>query len=130
MNGLFELFARRGLLLRYCLRHAVIAVLLAFALGSTASGSAQPGGPKENTSTISQPGARKHVSPKRPEEPIINSLQTPAGEMAPAVLPMVTMAPTRSSFLARWRSVGGATGYRIDVSTDPSFNSYASGYEH
>ena len=40
------------------------------------------------------------------------------------------MAPTRSSFLASWRSVGDATGYRIDVSTDPSFKSYVSGYEH
>jgi Fibronectin type III domain len=40
------------------------------------------------------------------------------------------MAPTRSSFLARWRSVDGATGYRIDVSTDPLFNTYATGYEH
>ena len=40
------------------------------------------------------------------------------------------MAPTRSSFLASWRSVSDATGYRIDVSTDPSFRSYVSGYEH
>ena len=50
--------------------------------------------------------------------------------MTSAILPEVTIAPTRSSFLARWRSVSGATGYRIDVSTDPSFNSYVSGYEH
>jgi hypothetical protein len=108
----------------------VIAVLLAFVLGSTTSGFAQPGGPQENTSAISQPVARKHVSPKRPEAPIMNPLQTPAGEMAPAALPAVAMAPTRSSFLARWRPVVGATGYRLDVSTDPSFKSYASGYEH
>ena len=40
------------------------------------------------------------------------------------------MAPTRSSFLARWKSVDGVTGYRLDVSTDPSFNSYVGGYEH
>ena len=68
---------------------------------------------------------------RRPEEPAgMNALQTAVGEVAPAILPEVTIAPTRSSFLARWRSVSGATGYRIDVSTDPSFNSYVSGYEH
>lgn len=40
------------------------------------------------------------------------------------------MAPTRSSFLAHWQLVSRATGYRIDVSIDPSFNSYVSGYAH
>jgi hypothetical protein len=39
------------------------------------------------------------------------------------------MAPTRSSFLAKWEMVSGATGYRLDVSTDPSFHSYVSGYQ-
>src|SRR6478735_3882207 len=34
------------------------------------------------------------------------------------------MAPTRSSFLAKWEPVAGATGYRLDVSTTPSFDSY------
>lgn len=124
MGGLVERFAGRDLLLW----HAVIAVSSAFALGSAAPGFAQPAGPKENTPVIFQPQARKHVSLKTSEEPV--DMQTPAGEVAPAVLPEVTMAPTRSSFLARWKSVAGATGYRIDVSTDPSFNDYASGYEH
>ncbi|MEO5719049.1 MAG: fibronectin type III domain-containing protein [Chthoniobacterales bacterium] len=39
------------------------------------------------------------------------------------------MAPTRSSFLASWPPVSGSVGYRIDVATDPAFNSYVSGYE-
>ena len=39
------------------------------------------------------------------------------------------MAPTRSSFLANWAPVDGATGYRLDVSTNPSFGTYASGYQ-
>src|SRR6478735_1602304 len=38
------------------------------------------------------------------------------------------MAPTRSSFLAKWEPVAGATGYRLDVSTTPSFSSYVAGY--
>ena len=39
------------------------------------------------------------------------------------------MAPTRSSFLANWAPVNGAAGYRLDVSTSPSFDSYASDYQ-
>src|SRR6476620_1215893 len=38
------------------------------------------------------------------------------------------MTPTRSSFLAKWKPMKGATGYRLDVSTSPSFESYVSGY--
>lgn len=38
------------------------------------------------------------------------------------------MAPTRSSFLATWQPVTGATGYRIDVSTSRLFDNYVSGY--
>jgi Trypsin-like peptidase domain/Fibronectin type III domain len=34
------------------------------------------------------------------------------------------------SFTANWRSVNGATGYRLDVSTSPSFNSYVTGYQN
>jgi hypothetical protein len=38
------------------------------------------------------------------------------------------MTPTRSSFLAKWSVVAGATSYRLDVSTTPSFDSYVTGY--
>jgi len=31
------------------------------------------------------------------------------------------MTPTRSSFLAKWQAIKGATGYRLDISTTPSF---------
>jgi hypothetical protein len=37
-------------------------------------------------------------------------------------------APTRSSFMARWDSVTGATGYLLDVSTSDSFSGYVDGY--
>ena len=33
------------------------------------------------------------------------------------------------SFTANWRSVSGATGYRLDVSTSSSFNTYVTGYQ-
>ena len=36
--------------------------------------------------------------------------------------------PTRSSFMATWLRVTGATGYLLDVSTSSSFNSFLDGY--
>src|SRR6266436_8789922 len=45
------------------------------------------------------------------------------------VPPVAAMAPTRSSFMATWDRVSGATGYRLDVSTSSSFSSYVSGYQ-
>ena len=35
---------------------------------------------------------------------------------------------TASSFTANWKSVSGATGYRLDVSSSISFASYVTGY--
>ena len=131
MDGRFKFFATRGWLLRDCLSRATIAVLWACALASADSGFAQSAGPKESKGAVFQPEARKHISPKKPEEPVdTNPLPEPAGEVAPAIMPEVTMTPTRSSFLAVWKSIDDATGYRIDVSTDPSFSSYVNGYEH
>jgi len=37
---------------------------------------------------------------------------------------------TSSGFTANWSSVSGATGYRLDVSTERSFTSYVSGYQN
>jgi hypothetical protein len=45
------------------------------------------------------------------------------------VPPVTAMAPTRSSFMATWEPVSGATGYRLDVSTSSSFTSYGSGHQ-
>jgi phosphodiesterase/alkaline phosphatase D-like protein len=36
---------------------------------------------------------------------------------------------TSSAFTANWGAVSGASGYRLDVSTSSSFNSYVSGYQ-
>src|SRR4249920_3786127 len=77
MGGLFKFIAGCGLHLRYCHWHAVIAALFAFA---------QPACPKENAPATFQPEARKHVSPKRSEEPVdMNPLQTPAGGVTRAI---------------------------------------------
>ena len=35
-----------------------------------------------------------------------------------------------NGFRANWSSVGGATGYRLDVSTSNSFNTYVTGYQN
>ena len=45
-------------------------------------------------------------------------------------LPRVEMAPTRSSFLASRNGTREATGYRLDVSTSPSFANFVSGYRN
>ena len=47
----------------------------------------------------------------------------------PAEAEIEIPAPTRSSFMANWKKVSGATDYRLDVSTSSSFNSYVDGYE-
>jgi hypothetical protein len=36
--------------------------------------------------------------------------------------------PTRSSFMASWAAISGATGYRLDVATNDSFSNYVEGY--
>ncbi len=43
---------------------------------------------------------------------------------------LASTIPTRSTFVASWRSVAGAIGYRLDVSKSSSFNSYLQGYEN
>ena len=60
------------------------------------------------------------------------SEQPSAENLAPSGVapPRSMMAPTRSSFMANWESMNGAAGYRLDVSTSPSFNSFVSGYEN
>src|SRR5882724_9679692 len=35
---------------------------------------------------------------------------------------------TRTSFMATWATVAGATGYRLDVSSSPRFQTYVDGY--
>jgi hypothetical protein len=56
-------------------------------------------------------------------------LQFPnANEIAPEIEPVSSAPATRSSFMATWENVTGATGYLLDVSTNDSFSDYVDGY--
>jgi hypothetical protein len=57
---------------------------------------------------------RPYISPATPSPPVAN----------PATL------VASHSFRANWRSVSGATGYRLDVATNNSFTSYVVGYQN
>jgi hypothetical protein len=62
------------------------------------------------------------------EKEALTREQAPEAEESELAEPVMT--PTRSSFLAKWKKVGGASGYRIDVSTSPSFDSYMADYHN
>ena len=111
--------------------------LLALGLYCGVSASAQA--PTQNqTSSASpfQPVAGEHISRRgdvMPETKTGAIYEQPSAEnLAPSEVapPRSVMAPTRSSFMANWESMSGAKGYRLDVSTSPSFNSFVSGYEN
>jgi hypothetical protein len=109
-------------------------VPLVLTLACATLGLAQPGTADRNSNkpALLQPKLRQHIQPIRPgEEPSTPPLQVPLAGPIPgqATLPPVTMAPTRSSFLASWKPITGATSYRIDLSTDPAFNNYVSDYK-
>jgi hypothetical protein len=74
------------------------------------------------------PGIGHHQTPASSagEEEAPTTQQAP--EADESELAELVMTPTRSSFLAKWKRVSGASGYRIDVSTSPSFDSYVAGY--
>jgi hypothetical protein len=60
--------------------------------------------------------------------PQIQGYISPSTLSAPVANPATFVAS--SSFGANWRSVSGATGYRLDVSTSSSFNTYVQGYQN
>jgi elongation factor P hydroxylase len=51
-----------------------------------------------------------------------------ANEVIPRIETVSSAPPTRSSFMANWDNVTGATGYLLDVSTSSLFSSYVEGY--
>ena len=76
-------------------------------------------------STPFQPGGATHETRGDPQ----TALQFPnASEVAPEIETVSSAPPTRSSFMATWDNVTGATGYLLDVSTSGSFSSYVEGY--
>jgi len=57
------------------------------------------------------------------------ALQFPnASEVAEKIETVSSAPATRSSFMASWENVTGATGYLLDVSTNDSFSHYVEGY--
>jgi hypothetical protein len=83
--------------------------------------------------------------------PISTPTPTPTATATPTATPTATVSPTptptpgstpaapnalkatnetASSFTANWTSVSGATGYRLDVSTNSSFTNYVPGYQN
>src|SRR5438132_9743112 len=114
------------------------ACLLVVALGSYPDASVLAQVARQNQSAggsgIFQAEAGKHIA--RGERTVLgmtatqNDLQRSGTDVVGngVVLPTTAM-PTRSSFVAHWKSVSEATDYRLDVSTNSSFSSYVSGYE-
>jgi hypothetical protein len=112
-------------------------VLYAFGVFSAASAFAQAVIQKQNpgNSAVFQARAIEHTAQggAAPAGQAMNSIYPQASNediagsgVAPS---LVGMAPTRSSFLANWNIASGATGYRLDVSTTGSFDSYVNGYQ-
>jgi hypothetical protein len=73
----------------------------------------------------SRPSAATHETRAGFQE----AIEFPNGNEVTARIETVSSAPpTRSSFMATWRSVTRAKGYFLDVSTSNSFSSYVGGY--
>jgi len=86
---------------------------------------------RSGNSPISPPEVAKHFSRGSLDSSQPDS-QAIARETADALagnIEQPVMTPTRSSFLAKWQVVRGAIGYRLDVSTSRSFDSYVANYQ-
>jgi hypothetical protein len=70
-------------------------------------------------------GSKGRLDAGEPNMDAIDREKAQAGNIRQPV-----MKPTRSTFLAKWRAVRGATGYRLDVSNSPSFESYVGNYRN
>jgi hypothetical protein len=68
-------------------------------------------------------------TPEPTSTPIPTPTPTPTLTLPPPVATSATNV-TSSSFTANWTAVDGATGYRLDVSTQKSFKGYVSGYQN
>src|SRR5256714_1534702 len=97
-------------------------VLAASQIGSAQSAQTNSDEPRP---LVSSHGSRGRLDPGEANTQAIarEMADTLAGNFEQAV-----MTPTRSSFLAKWKPVNGATGYRMDVSTSPSFDDYVGNY--
>jgi hypothetical protein len=71
-----------------------------------------------------------HGSKGKPDagEPNMDAIAREKAQAQAGNIKQPVMKPTRSTFLAKWRAVRGATGYRLDISKSPSFDNYISNY--
>ncbi len=112
-SGFFSLRLLTGLVL--CLTGTLLGIAVLCAAPGQSMGVA--GGSNTHT-TRNKDSAQQAWQPER---------QMSREELKEAV---ATTPPTRNTFMATWKSVTGAVGYRLDVSTSSSFTSYLEGYEN
>jgi hypothetical protein len=76
------------------------------------------------------PLQRLHVSKATTDlgEPDTEAIARETANALAGNIEQPVMTPTRSSFLAKWQAIKGARGYRLDVSTSRSFDSYVGNY--
>jgi Chitobiase/beta-hexosaminidase C-terminal domain len=72
----------------------------------------------------------RHVSRGRTEPLLGERSSASAQSLIRDIEGVVQSSSTRRGFIAGWKSIPGASGYRIDVSTDASFASYVMGYKN
>jgi hypothetical protein len=87
--------------------------------------------PKKSVTQSSAPfQVGVHLSKANPDsgEPDMGAIARETEDAIAGNIEQPVMTPTRSSFLAKWQPVKGATSYRLDVSTTRSFDSCVSTY--
>src|SRR3954471_886840 len=85
---------------------------------------------RDESAALARPLVRKHFSTDK-RGAGDGDPQAIARETADSIevnIKEPVMTPTRSTFLAKWQAVRGATGYRLDVSTSPLFDSFVGNY--
>jgi hypothetical protein len=106
-------------------RKASALIYVALALGGVAGDRNLSGQTRALTASPFEVGAGLHETRAQWQ----NSLELPnASEVAPEKEIVSPPPPTRSSFMAMWPNVSGATRYLLDVSTSSAFNSFVDGY--
>ena len=105
------------------MKKACISTFVAALLLTSQNGIAQNLAKNDASIALPAPLASRHFSTGKLDRAQSNT-QAVAREMADALTGKIetpVMRPTRSSFLAKWQPVSCATGYRLDVSSTPSF---------
>jgi uncharacterized Zn-binding protein involved in type VI secretion len=90
---------------------------------------AQAAGQNQNAGMLAVYKARVREHGTRGERNLLDVEAGATYSQGVEEVPPVAMAPTRSSFMATWEPVSGATGYRLEVSASSSFASCVSGYQ-